>query len=224
MSRGAGRHRGDDQTIAVLHQGMADETEPGLLAQPFTIETGVGVGGRGVRVIGSTLAVKVPLAVASGAGGSPEPSFGRKLLRLAQASNKVPSTEKCSLDNKALTLAWDSTAARNLPGHLALRQPVAVLGEGGDIPYRVVDAEPDKPAEQQVVVEPVNQLPLRADRIERLQQQGAHQPLRRDRHPPDRRIELGKLAGQRSTAPRWRSARSGAADDPPEPASQDRCN
>ncbi len=62
MSRGAGRHPGDDQTIAVLDQGMADETEPGLLAQPFTIETAVGVGGRGVRVIGSRLAVKVSLA------------------------------------------------------------------------------------------------------------------------------------------------------------------
>jgi len=61
---------------------MADETQPGLLARPLTIETGVGVGGRGVRVIGSMLAVKVPLGVASGAGW------------LAQASNKVPSTEK----------------------------------------------------------------------------------------------------------------------------------
>jgi hypothetical protein len=29
-------------------------------------------------------------------GGSPEPSLGRKLFRLAQASSNVPSTEKCS--------------------------------------------------------------------------------------------------------------------------------
>ena len=34
----------------------------------------------------------------------------------------------------------------------SVQQPVAVLGEGGGIPYRVFDAEPDKPAEQQVVV------------------------------------------------------------------------
>jgi hypothetical protein len=32
----------------------------------------------------------------------------------------------------------------------------------------------------------------------RLQQQRAHQPLRRDRLPADRRIQLGELAGQRS--------------------------
>jgi hypothetical protein len=34
---------------------MADETQPGLFARPLTIETGIAVGGRGVRVIGSML-------------------------------------------------------------------------------------------------------------------------------------------------------------------------
>jgi hypothetical protein len=82
-----------------------------------------------------------------------------------------------------LTLSCDSTAARNWAAispssrHIALQQPVAVFGEGRGIPYRVLDAEPDKPAKQQVVVDPLDQLPLRADRIERLQQQCAHQPL-----------------------------------------------
>src|SRR5215472_7222524 len=50
-----------------------------------------------------------------GPGGSPEPSFGRKLFGLAQASSSVSSTEKCSLDNKRLTLSCESTAMRNLP-------------------------------------------------------------------------------------------------------------
>jgi hypothetical protein len=59
------------------------------------------------------------------------------------------------------------------------------------------NAEPDKPAKQQIVVDPLDQLPLRADRIERLQQQCAHQPLRRDRLPANRRIQLGELARQR---------------------------
>jgi hypothetical protein len=40
-------------------------------------------------------------------------------------------------------------------------------------------------------------LPFRADRIERLQQQRPHQPLRRDRLSADRRIQLGELASQR---------------------------
>ncbi len=78
-----------------------------------------------------------------------------------------------------------------------LQQPVAVLSEGRGVPHWVLDPEPDKPAKQQVVINPLDQLPFRADRVERLQQQRAHQPLRRDRLPAERRIELGELAGQR---------------------------
>jgi hypothetical protein len=40
------------------------------------------------------------LLLRPGVGGSPEPSFGRKLFMLAHASNSVPSTEKCSLDQR----------------------------------------------------------------------------------------------------------------------------
>jgi hypothetical protein len=32
-----------------------------------------------------------------------EPSFGRKLLVLAEASSSVPSTEKCSLESRTFT-------------------------------------------------------------------------------------------------------------------------
>ena len=47
------------------------------------------------------------------------------------------------------------------------------------------------------VVDPLDQLPLRADRVKRLQQQGPQQPLRRDRLPPERRIQRRKIARQR---------------------------
>jgi len=49
-----------------------------------------------------------------GAGGWPLPSFGRKLFMLAHASISVPSTEKWSSDNSALTRSWFSTAAMKL--------------------------------------------------------------------------------------------------------------
>jgi hypothetical protein len=45
-------------------------------------------------------------------GGGPEPSFGRKLFVLAQASSSVPSTVKCSLESSARTLGRASTVAR----------------------------------------------------------------------------------------------------------------
>ena len=41
-------------------------------------------------------------------------------------------------------------------------------GEGRVIPRRIVDANADEPAKQEVELQPIHQLPLRADRIERL--------------------------------------------------------
>jgi hypothetical protein len=49
-------------------------------------------------------------------------------------------------------------------GHLARQQPVAVLGEGRGIPDRIVHAKADKPAEQQVEVDPSTS--CRSERIE----------------------------------------------------------
>ena len=192
---------------------MADETEPGLLAQPFTIETGVGVGGRGVRVIGSMLAVKVPLAVASGAGW-----LARAVL-WAKAFEARPGFQQGAVDREMIARqqGFDPGLGQHrgekLPGHLALQQPVAILGEGGGIPHRILDAKPDKPAKQQVVVEPVNQLPLRADRIERLQQQSA-QAAPAGSTPGQSANTAWQTRQTARAAPRWRSAESTAADDP----------
>src|SRR4051812_47124394 len=51
-------------------------------------------------------------------------------------------------------------------------------------------------AKQDVVAQLLHQLPLRADREERLQQQGPQQLLGRDRGPPGQRVELIELRRQ----------------------------
>src|SRR5215469_4250343 len=93
---------------------MAHEAEFRLLATAFAVEPGIGIGGRGVRVVAALLAVKVLLPVAARIRRRPKPSFGRKLLVLAHASSSVPSTEKCSPDSSTFTFGCASTAARNL--------------------------------------------------------------------------------------------------------------
>ena len=55
------------------------------------------------------------------------------------------------------------------------------MAEDGRHPNRLVHREPNKPAEQQIVVHLLHQLAFRANRIERLQQQSAQQFLGRDR-------------------------------------------
>jgi hypothetical protein len=102
MSGGARRHRIDNQAVAVLQQRVAPEAQPRLLAGALAEQPGVRIGGRGVRVVFAALAMKSRKSrslLRPGPGGSPEPSLGRKLFGLAQASSKVPSTEKCSLDS-----------------------------------------------------------------------------------------------------------------------------
>ncbi len=62
-------------------------------------------------------------------------------------------------------------------------QVVAVLREGRGIPDAI--AETDEPPERQVKVEPPDQEPFRADRVEQLQQHGPEQLLRHDRGKAD---------------------------------------
>ena len=78
-------------------------------------------------------------------------------------------------------------------GDSAFQQPVPVLREGRMIPGRVVDPEPDEPAEQQIELQPLHQLPLGPDRIERLQQHGPQQLLGRDRRAACAGIESREI-------------------------------
>ena len=66
---------------------------------------------------------------------------------------------------------------------LLIEEPLTVLGERGGVPDRIIRAQTHKPAEQQVVVELLQQQPLRADPVERLQQRGQQQLLGRHRWP-----------------------------------------
>jgi hypothetical protein len=67
-----------------------------------------------------------------------------------------------------LDLVLRKHSRKKLARYFAVQQPVAVLGERRGVPHRVLDAEPDKPAKEQVLVDPLNQMSLRTDRIKRL--------------------------------------------------------
>jgi len=87
-----------------------------------------------------------------------------------------------------------------LARHLGGQQPVAVLGEHGRHPDGVVDPEADEPAQQEVILHLLHQLPFRADRKQDLYQARPDHPLRRNRGPTKigaERLELGIEAGQR---------------------------
>lgn len=58
------------------------------------------------------------------------------------------------------------------------QDPVAVLGEAGGKPDHDLNAEPSKPAENQVLVDPLDQLLFRMDPVKCLQRQIVHQLFR----------------------------------------------
>jgi hypothetical protein len=109
----------DEEPVAVLHQGMADEAELGFHAWAFAIEHGIRVARRDVRLVAPLGTAEVDLPIAPAAGrrlvvAIAAVSLSLRLFRLAQASMSVPSTEKCCDDNSRMTLGWVKMAARNL--------------------------------------------------------------------------------------------------------------
>jgi hypothetical protein len=56
------------------------------------------------------------------------------------------------------------------PHDVVIEEPVTVFGERGGMPDRISGAQSDRPAEQQVVVELLQQQPFGADPVKRLQQ------------------------------------------------------
>src|SRR6202166_3175197 len=77
--------------------------------------------------------------------------------------------------------------------HIAVLQPVPVLGEGGRVPDRVVGRKPHKPAVQQIVIQLLHQLAFRPNAVEHLQQQCAKQLLRRRRGASFARVKLPQV-------------------------------
>jgi hypothetical protein len=61
----------------------------------------------------------------------------------------------------------------------------------------VLDAEPHKSSKQKVIVDPLDQLPFRADRKKHSRQTRRASAAPADRLPADRRVQLGDLARQR---------------------------
>jgi hypothetical protein len=90
-------------------------------------------------------------------------SFGLKRFIDAHASISMPSTLKCSFDN-----ARFARGCANSNRRFTLQQAVPALRECRMIPYRIVDPEPNDPAEQKIELQTLHELSLRADRIKRL--------------------------------------------------------
>jgi hypothetical protein len=121
--------------------------------------------------------------------------LARTVLR-PEAFEARPGFEQGPVDREVLTRqqGFDFLLRQNrsekLRGDIAFEQPVTVLGEGCRIPHRVLDAEPDKPAEQRIMVEPLDQWARSGEAAGSL-------PGAEPRLPPSAaRSNLGRAAGE----------------------------
>jgi hypothetical protein len=119
----------------------------------------------------------------------------------AKALLRGPRLDQRAIDGEVLVrhepLGLLVDFGKELLRHLGGQQPVAVLRKHRMVPHRVVHAQAHKPAEQQVVVDLLDQQPLRAHRVEHLQQQRPQNVLRRNRWPPGVGIQRIELRAQR---------------------------
>ena len=172
------------------------KAEPRFLTMTFAKQPRIRIGGRGVAGVGPVLAVEVSARVAT-------TIWWLVLIILrAEALQAGPGLDQGAVDREVL-------AAQELPNprvaqhrrqefgrDLTLEQPVAVGRERGRMPYRIVVPEPHEPPVQEVVVELLHQQPLRADRIEGLEQERPQQPLGRNRGSAEGRVERLERARQ----------------------------
>jgi hypothetical protein len=86
---------------------------------------------------------------------------------------------------------------------LVLHESITILRERRRVPARVVEIHVEEEPEQQVVVEPLAELPLGSHRIQRDQKLRFQQPLGRDRWPTNRRVHRV----ERRVEPRQRPVR-----------------
>src|SRR5580700_1185706 len=115
--------------------------------------------------------------------------LGRKLLSDAQASISVPSTVKCS-SLVSFNSRLRHHGAEKLARHVVLQQARPIAAKGRMVEAGLVPVHIQEPAEQKVVVQLLTKHPLAAHRIQRHQQRGFQQPLRRDRGPAHFAVHL----------------------------------
>ena len=163
-----GQVSADHKARAVLHQGGPHEAQLRLLASALAVEPRVRVGGRGMGHVGAVSPRKFASALC------PPEDGGHPNAPSAEALHRGPCLDQGAVNREvlggqqALDPGLDQDGGEELNGDVAIEQAVAILGEGGVVPDRIIDPKPHKPPEEKVVFEPLDDLALRAFGVKRL--------------------------------------------------------
>ena len=179
--------------MAVFGEHVSKEAQLRRLAAALAIQQRLRVGARDVGLPAALLAVEVHFRVAATA--TPRWVI---LVAGAVALLRRPRLEERPVH--AEVVVRQQPAAAGLRAHrkeeltrdVVRKQARPVLRERRRIERLVADVQVQEPFEQQVVLQPLAELPLAAHREQRDQQAGLEQVLRWDRRPPDGRVHRPK--------------------------------
>lgn len=243
----------EGQPAAVLHERVPDEAWHRAGAQGFPVKPRIGICRGGMRRVHALLAPEIHFGISAAVGGAGHRSgfriglrgwvsrggtLCRRIAGIAgiivlfrpDALHGSPSLHRCAVDREVVVrqergdLAMRENGGHHLARHARGEKAVAVFAEHGRNPDLVVDAEPHKPAEQQVVVQLRHQMPLGADREQDLQQSRPDQPSLSDGGAAKIGMEPIELASRRANASLTPRPGSCVAEAWCGPALQDRHN
>lgn len=159
----------------------------------FLYERASGSVARSVGIVAAWLTAPVRIGVASRwIFGWARPILGLEALLAGPRLDQRAVHREVLVAEQLALLGKVQHFAKQRLDHRVLDEPIAVLGEGGVIPDRIVDGKPHKPAKQQVVVQLLHQQALAAHRIEHLQQQSADELLGGDGSATTIGVDLAK--------------------------------
>jgi hypothetical protein len=174
------------------------QTELGLAAVALARQPGLGVGGREVGLVRAPLASEVDLLVATAAAGGGRSATAPTSFRLPlatqvglglEALERSPGLEQGAVDGEVivgeqvLLASLPQHGLEEGPGDVVVEQPAPVLGEAGVVEGVLAHIEAQEPLEEEVVLEPLAELTLAPNRVERHQQAALEQVLGRNRRP-----------------------------------------
>jgi hypothetical protein len=186
-------HRVHNQAMLVVDQraGLIREHRPRLRRLPR--QPGLGIRHRAVRPVGAPLPMEADPGVVR-IHGTLGVVVHRPHALLAPPRLQQGPVHREVLPRQQLCRVGQVDGVRQeLGGDCAVEQALPVLGEGGGVPRRRLQVEADNPAEEQVVLERLNQLLLAVARVEQGQQQSPQQLLRRDLRAPGLAVERREL-------------------------------
>src|ERR1700730_16494326 len=130
------------------------------------------------RDVAASLTMKIHARVTGIVGrGLLVVSFALETLMSSPGLDQRAVDGKMLVREEALDTRLSEHRVEKALRYLGHQQTLAVLGEDGHVPHRIVDVEPHKPAKQEVVIELLHQKPLAAQRVKYLQEQRAQKLL-----------------------------------------------